>query len=319
MLSNILVYGWYHHGNAGDELFKEAFCNLFPELKFTFTDNLEEDLIDQSEAIFIGGGSFLYAPIKITPKGLSLLKSKPLFYIGVGVETDISPINQDLIKKSKLINIRNDNVNIEHLNTNVISTLDIVYSLKEKVIQSPKKNKSILILPNFAVVPSYKDENWKHASWGYFKSEFAQFLDHLINDGYTVDFFPMCHNLENSDSWAAIEIINFMTNKKDVGLLDPVQGIYNLSSLFSQYEAVITQRYHGIVLSEMTNVPYLSLYHHDKLRPVSHNTGRFMSYYGLCKSQLIDNFPVKTDPTLLIERDIFEELRSKTLHFLSSG
>jgi polysaccharide pyruvyl transferase WcaK-like protein len=324
MLSNILVYGWYSHGNAGDELFKDAFHNLFPELKFTFTDKITSDNLKNAEAVFIGGGSFLNFPLVIENGLLSKLKEKPLFYLGVGSETEIHPVHQDLIKVSKLINIRNS-INlksIKQINDNVICSPDLVYSLLNQVEKSEKINKSILILPNLAVTPQNKDPYWKHSSWNYFKSEFSQFLDFLLEKNYKIDFLPFCFNNETNDQLAAAEIVNHMNNRKINAILPPAYGIKDLSRIMSQYDLIVTQRYHGVVVSEMINVPYISIYHHDKLKPTPENVGLFVSYYGLSKNILIDNFNYiindKFTSTLSIERNIFEDLRKKVLQILSS-
>ena len=66
----ILVYGWYHKNNIGDDLFVEAFNHLFPNFDFTFTDVLHSHLIKEADAIFFGGGSFLYDPPYVSERGL---------------------------------------------------------------------------------------------------------------------------------------------------------------------------------------------------------------------------------------------------------
>ncbi|HYD92182.1 MAG TPA: hypothetical protein VEA37_11935, partial [Flavobacterium sp.] len=80
---NVLVYGWYGSGikNIGDLLFCKFFEHLFPDFNFTYTNVFRTEQIIKSDAIIIGGGSFLYAPINVgkfeTPDGIiSVLKSK---------------------------------------------------------------------------------------------------------------------------------------------------------------------------------------------------------------------------------------------------
>lgn len=319
MLQNILVYGWYSHGNVGDELFKEAYYKLFPELNLTFTDHITPSMLDQADGVFIGGGSFLNFPLNIKPDVIAQLKSKPLFYLGVGSETDIHPMHQELIKQAILINIRNDVglEKIKKLNKNVFVTLDLVYALSDEMISSAKIPNSVLIIPNISVIPQNKDPYWKHVSWNYFKSEFSQFIDFLIKEKCYVDFLPFCVNNNSNDQWAAYEIINHMDNHNGQSVLNPFYGIANVSRVISKYEMVITQRYHGVVISEMMGIPYISIHHHDKLKPTNKNVGKFISYYGTSKGDLIDNFKLKNNiPTLSIERDIIEELKSQILSSL---
>jgi exopolysaccharide biosynthesis predicted pyruvyltransferase EpsI len=229
----------------------------------------------------------------------------------------------ELMQLAKLIAIRSD-VNLDKIlkiNSNTIVIPDIVFSLSEKNLVTKKPN-SILIIPNIAVVPKQQDEHWKHAAWEFFKSEFSQFLNELVKAKYSVDFLSMCNNKECSDSWAAIEIINRMDVRKTKYLLPSTQGIENLSKLISSYEIVITQRFHGIILSEMVKTPYLAIYHHDKLKPTSNLSGEFISFYSLNKNLLLDKikntFDLNFKESLPIERNIFDKLNQLVLDILSS-
>jgi hypothetical protein len=46
---NILVYGWYNHSNLGDDLFEDAFKNLFPDYNFKFQDYIDEKSLKNIE------------------------------------------------------------------------------------------------------------------------------------------------------------------------------------------------------------------------------------------------------------------------------
>src|SRR5579885_2609789 len=103
MKNTILVYGWYNQGNVGDELFKEAFKHLFPEYQFIFIDKITKNSLKDVAAVFIGGGSFLYAPLNMEDGAFELLKQQKLFYIGMGPETAIHNEHVELMKGAKLI------------------------------------------------------------------------------------------------------------------------------------------------------------------------------------------------------------------------
>lgn len=323
--NTILVYGWYGQGNIGDELFKEAFKHLFPEYQFIFTDRITKELLEGTSAVFIGGGSFLFAPLKIEPGALKLLKTKKVFYIGIGAETDIHTNHLELMKIAKLIAIRSS-INLDNIisvNQNTLVIPDIVYSLQSLVQRNLPRDRSVLIIPNTAVVPSWVDPQWKHAAWNYFKSEFAQFLDSLVESKYSINFFAMCQNKKTNDNYAAIEIINYMKNKDSNFLLNNSLGdIKDITHTLSQYSTIITQRFHGIVLSEMVKVPYISLFHHDKLKNCSPNNGSFLSYYGISKSQLLTDFTNsqnKLSTFIPIETNIFDILRTSVIRFINDG
>lgn len=309
MSIRILVYGWYGQGNLGDELFKDSFKNLFPDYHFIFTDHINDSHLHNIDAVFFGGGSFLTDSPKIKETALSLIKKLPIFYIGVGAETQINPTHQELMKLAKLIAIRSSvNLhNIKKINDHTIVIPDLVFSLDHRL--SSKIEKSILVIPNILVVPKWSDPHWMHCSWDYFKNEFSQVLDEYFAQGYRISFMPMCINDQINDQNASIEIINRMSKRRDHFLLDKPRAIDDALKTISKYEIVITQRYHGFVLSQLARTHCLTIHHHDKLK----NTGgNCLSYYGLSKSVLIDQINTIKSSNIVnvlpIDRDIFDNL-----------
>lgn len=301
----VLVYGFYNSRNIGDRLFKLAFQKLFPEYQFTFTDVLTLELLQKFNIIFFGGGSFLDAPINMKENLFPILLGKKIFYIGVGVETDIHSQHLELMKKATLIASRNSSHFVSSLKGLVIP--DLVYALETKNYQ--RKNKSVLILPNAHLISTNSDKLWKYNAWEYFKSEFSQFIDYLIDEKYNISFLPMCEDKNINDVGAAFEIINRL-NKKEYTILSP--NIEEVLQLISTYSIVITQRFHGIVLSEITHTPYISIHHHDKLQYTYPKNGNYISYYNLNKNLLINNF--KNINKFELNREIknkFSELKNK--------
>jgi hypothetical protein len=198
-MHQIVVFGFYSKNNLGDTLFQDAFKFLFPQLNFIFLDHFIEEDVNKASTIFIGGGSFLFSDFGLTDKNIELLKTKNIFYIGVGSETDIHSVHLDLFNVAKLIALRNNHKfeEIKQLNNNTIIIDDLVYCLPaNKIINN---NKKVLILPNISVVPSYNDPSWMHLSWEYFKSEFAQFLDYVIEQDYNIKFLAFCQNRKIHD------------------------------------------------------------------------------------------------------------------------
>lgn len=291
-MKNILVYGFYNKSNIGDDLFAEAFKNLFPQYNFIFINNFNDvELLTRADAVFFGGGSFVYSKINIDANLMPLLNSKKIFYIGIGVENNIHPDHLSLMKNAKLIATRSSFNFVKDINSNAIFVPDIVYSLQKLVNKSVKIDKSVLIMPNIYVVPKWNDAQWKHSSWNYFKSEFSQFLDVLISDGFKINFLAMSSNDTIHDHFASYEIMNMMSNRNiRYQLDDDYQSFADITKLISSYSLVITQRFHGVVLSEMCRVPYLGVHHHDKLKNSIPHECDSISYYGINKQSLLDKF-----------------------------
>lgn len=312
-IKNILVYGWYFHGNLGDDLFIDAFKQLFPNYNFIFRNTLTLKDLYNVDAVFIGGGSLLENRLDTDDETFCELQKHKILYIGVGTETNIHSQHQLLMRRAQLIAIRSpSSINkITSLNSSVIVIPDLVHCLPP--CQSSFKMKhSVLIIPNISLVPKWNDAHWKHVSWDYFKTEFAQFLDQLVNTGHTINFLPMCSSDELDDNNAACEIINKMTRRSNAYLLTRRNNYKAATECISQYEVVISQRYHGIVLANMTQVPCLIIHHHDKLKNM---LGSSVPYYGLSKSilmnSLIETINSKIDLNLPIDRNMFTELIRK--------
>ncbi len=313
----VLVYGYYNKSNLGDDLFEDAFKGLFPNYQFIFTDSIKLNQLDNIDAVFFGGGSFLAESLKASDEAFQELKKRKIFYIGVGSETALDARHRELISLAQLVAVRTArNIeSIRQVNPNSMVIPDLVYSL-EPILLKEKLPKSILVIPNILVVPKWSDPHWKHAAWEYFKIEFAQTLDQLIVDGYKVDFLPFCQNNYLNDSYAAGELIaksNTITKKT---LHDKPGAFQEAIDVISKYRLVITQRFHGNILADIAQVPSLTIYHHDKLRGVK---GISIPYYGLSKAVLLENIKdmiMNYEAVLPIDRDIFRELSQKVDHAL---
>jgi polysaccharide pyruvyl transferase WcaK-like protein len=288
----VLVYGWGGHGNLGDELFQEVFRSLFPTFDFIFTDYLDDKIMEGQKAIFLGGGSFLdqARSIKSSFTNAMLKKPLPLFYLGVGSETNIDPIHWQLLKWARLIVFRSADKleEVKKINQNTLLAPDLVYCHPAASTNKQPISKSILFLPNINIVPNYSEPQWKAAAWSYFKFELSQVLDQLIEDGHTLRFFPMCVSDSQDDNWAAVEVMNKMKRGSHSFLLrERPKTIQETIDLFAGYEIIITQRFHGIVLSEMAKRPCLTIAHHDKL---SVGDPDALSMYGMSKKLFLQQF-----------------------------
>jgi polysaccharide pyruvyl transferase WcaK-like protein len=309
--TNIVVYGWYHQENLGDDLFIEAFKSLFPTFTFNFVNQITVSNLENADAVFIGGGSFLGEPLIFDADSWNLLLTKKIFYLGVGAETNIHPSHYQLLKMAKLVAIRSPSAlkKMKTINDHTTVIPDLVYHLFPKIAESKIEN-SVLVLPNMVVVPSWNDPHWMHAAWDYFKTEFAQFLDGLVRDGFQLNFLPLCTNSEFNDELAASEIIGRMQLRSNQYFLEKKNDFQSITELMSRYNVVITQRYHGIVLAEMSQTSCLTIHHHDKLKTTQ---GFSLPFYGLTKDMLRSKFDqaknAKVTSILPIDRDTFEILQ----------
>lgn len=326
-MKKILVYGWYHQLNIGDDLFMQAFKKLFPNYQFVFTETIKVDDLQGIDAVFIGGGSFLLDRPNITPEALELLKTKKLFYLGVGVEASIHQTHMELMRCAQMIATRSlDQIDrLKLFCPDVMWVPDLVYALQSEVeIAEVRDPRAVLVMPNVSVIPQASDPHWKHAAWQYFKSEFAQFADWLVDNDYHPYFMSMCRGAELDDHWSSSEIIAHMNRRNRFYQIDlqPV-GIQQATCLVSKFGFVITQRFHGLILAEMTRTRYLTIHHHDKLNHPSPGEGKFTSYFNASKHSLISAFEdttkMKFNSTLPIESNIFEAFAERVTGLVENG
>jgi polysaccharide pyruvyl transferase WcaK-like protein len=317
---NILVYGYYgpDKRNAGDMLFTEAFKKLFPEYTFTFTDIITKANLDKVHAVFIGGGSMLDGVPSIEENAIDTLRSTPLFYIGVGADTDIHDQHNALMKIAKLICIRTpkDIDKVRAINPNVMAAPDLTYSLAGEVI-GRHIAKTVLVVPNCHLLPRHSSKLWEKIRWDLFKNEISQALDILVERDYTVRFYGMDQSATMMDEWAAQEIINSMENRNSNYIIRNYYGSKSLMELFKSFEFVITSRYHGVMLSELAETPYISIAHHSKLMGAGYRAGCFLTMAEASKDRLLKgvetlNTQVKAD----IQPSDFAELRKRVKDIL---
>ena len=289
-MTNILVVGFYNKANIGDELFKDAFKQLFPQHSFTFVDRIDVAALADVQFVIFGGGSLLDGKPAISADALELLKTKTLLYIGVGAETAIHPIHIELIKQAKLVALRSnegyEKVRLLCINTIVIP--DLVFALTQRPIIPKRIPGSILVLPNISVVPNWQSKHWEHTHFENLRLEFSQVLDSCIEDGYTIRFLPFSTHPKSSDNAAATEIINSMKWRNENYKVSCAQTFAAITEMMSKFELVITARFHGIVLAEMLKIPYIAICHHDKLSSAAIQNGLYTSYYGMNKRCILD-------------------------------
>lgn len=316
-MATALVYGWYGRGNAGDELMKHALVGMLRPRGFelSFVDKIGvPQLLDYDkpegyvDAVIFGGGSILYGEPNVTPEAMALLLEGkiPVFYVGVGVETHVHPKHQALMNAARLVMARERDMP------------DLAFSLPrpDHVISHPPRG--LLVVPNIEVVPVWSDPHWKHLAWERYKDEFAQALDQLIDGGVEVSFLLMCSNLHMEDAWAASEL---MARLKRRGVQKRVfkAGGIEVLTLLQRHEAIVTQRYHGIILAEMAGVPYVSIDHHDKLKNATPSRGIHLPYHGVRKDELVVSIEKSLNSTLSpyqVPRQVYDDLADRIVGFV---
>jgi polysaccharide pyruvyl transferase WcaK-like protein len=299
-MASALVYGsFYGRGNVGDELMAAALRGMFEPrgVDLKFVDSLRGTEVATADAVIIGGGSFLFAKPDMDEFARKLLLEhhRPVFYLGVGLETDIHEDHRKLIGIARALITRSaaDNIPDADWARRAHSLPDLSYSLPQvSALRDEMSEQSLLVIPNVEVIPTHVDPHWMHVGWERFKDEFAQFLDDLIDRAnVNPTFLLMCKNSRQDDRWAAHELIARMRHRStEFNIVQGHNDCLGMTSFISGFKVVMTQRYHGIVLAQMSAVPHVSLDHHDKLKTVWPRKGVSLPYHGATKTQFLEAY-----------------------------
>jgi len=258
-------------------------------IELKFTDSITASELIASDGVIFGGGSILYGRPQIDAQAWQTLMDgqRPVFYVGIGMETAVHDMHHALLKRARAVVTRSPRWNAS-LATNIYGMPDLVYYLPTS--EGMPAGKDLLVVPNMETVPTHLDAHWKHNAWEHFKDEFAQFLDQSIEElGLNPVFLLMCKNDRMDDRWAAHEIIARMkhrSTKFDIIQAPPDSVL--MTGLMEGFKVVITQRYHGIVLAQMAGVPHVSIDHHDKLKDAWPRKGISIPYYGFAKQHAVE-------------------------------
>ena len=284
------VFGWYGHGNLGDEAFKPAIQSLLPGVDLTFGDHLPYD-INTYDFLWIGGGSFLESPIS----GASHVNI-PIGFVGVGLSNALHKSNRLLLKKADLVLVR-DSLS-KDVWTKATVVPDLVFLTDTLFTHCPQKK--ITILMNDFITPTESFPDWKFIAYYWFVSEFGGVCNDLIAAGYSLQFLPMGVGGVD-DRRCAAAIVGRIRNKSNVNwMLEPVTSEGLLKEI-SESEFVITMRFHGMVYSTLVGTPFICIHSHDKMLSFGQDVGweGLVNYYGFTKQRFMEVLSKIPDNELL--------------------
>ena len=314
-MAQALVYGWYGRNNVGDELMRSALEDMFEPngLSLRFVDRLVGTEVEATDAVIFGGGSILYDAPDCDQRAWELMSrnERPVFYLGVGMETNIHAMHLQFMAVARSLITRSETWP-KHLN-NVYAIPDLVYALSGSTPEITGSN--VLVIPNVEVLPTWSDPHWMHVGWERFKDEMAQALDVICTDrGAPPTFLLMCKNPTQDDRWVAHEIISRMRSRSTLfNVLQAQPTAPGLTALISEFKVVITQRYHGIVLAQMSGVPHISIDHHDKLKKAWPRKGISLPYHGFTKDALLQAYDLAAATPreqIRVSREMYDRLAS---------
>jgi len=284
----IFVLGWYGHGNLGDEAFRPAIKNLFPDQQFQFGDHIPDKINQDYDELWVGGGSFLDQRLKNIE-----LVTIPIGFIGVGIGHTVEPHNLAALRRAKFVIVR-DHVSVRRC-PNAYFAPDVVFSRKDlhAVPRPANTQKNVVVLLNDFFYPGWECPEWKSFSFYRFSQEFAKVCESFASEGYWIKFLPMCVTTDIDDRKIAGALISRMkTKSKAVWYTDKIITEHFMMDQIAKADVVITQRLHGAIYAMIAQRPVVVIRAHDKLAGLLEDTqwSGHLDYYGFTDKEFFDVF-----------------------------
>jgi len=263
----VVILGFYHRNNLGDELFKQVFYESLENHNLTFLNPDDIPKIpDGTDIIICGGGDIIndYFLSKIKPlvkNALSVNSKIKVYAIGVGFEYQ-STICDDYLEIFDFVVTRTREITQAKLEliTPIIYAPDITTSLS---------------LPRFDLNLNFSLNLSLNTKVGVFLASpvfnYSQGIEIVktIKNKYTPRLYSMNTHTQN-----AKECDIFLNNyiKYQIDYQDPFyeshnlfhNGIYvdhdfNHFSVFNEFEIAVCCRFHSVILSIMTETPFVCI------------------------------------------------------------
>lgn len=294
--TKVASVGWFNHNNCGDEAFRVALKELFPNCIFTHYSNLLKnvDEINKADYLLIGGGNIVSHDFL---KGLDKI-TVPYSFIGIGLVKD-SPL--ELLAKAENVIVRDPNSLglAKDKVPNAVCMPDITFSLKpnkeaglkllHNLAKLDPKKPTLGIFLNDCVSARFDSSILKFIEAEKAKLELSRFLESL---NYNLVFVPMSC-APPDDRRISLDVIGKMAKgyKHSCVLvpLDPTECL----NLISALDMSINMRLHSSIFCTINGIPFIDILHHDKSKGYLQSIDYAdygIDYYSLNLKTLHDTF-----------------------------
>lgn len=264
---DIVVYGWYHHLNIGDESYKISIPKAFPQHKFYFTNNFKDEYKDK--CVILGGGNV------VTEDFVRPLKDVQNKYC-LSVNADLN--NYHLFKEFKFSYVR-DLKSFELLQSKGIKNCKYIPDISTCLSGDPNNgralvkkfyddaeqelySKLIVVIVNGHLVYGKPDLLARdYLTFFKFSQDLAKTMDET---SASFLFLPMSTKPPWDDritnSWVSSRCKFW---KKNHVLYDKL-SVQSTLDIISCADLVISTRLHSSIFSCTSGVPFIDVLHHDK-------------------------------------------------------
>lgn len=294
MAKNILVTGWFGHGNCGDESYKLAFPAVFPGYNFQFVERIPKQ--HQADAYILGGGNVL-SPAFLDQ--YQLIKDKPKHLVSVSAFGEVDAKLLQGFDQVLVRDVRSKKI-LEGKGIKCTLMPDIAFSFQSEPEEGYMKlrsmfqtenlklyNKIVTIIVNAYVAASNPDVRKSKDEFAFlsFCYDLAEIMD---NTAASFVFIPFCTRGPADDrianSWVASKCKYW---DKNMVVYDKL-SVQDTLNIIGASDAVVSMRLHSSIFSCVANTPFVDITHHDKnlgfLETIG-KTDRSISYWNFDKEK----------------------------------
>jgi polysaccharide pyruvyl transferase WcaK-like protein len=303
------VVGWYGKNNIGDEAYKTAFCELWPETNFVFSDEPVE-----ADYHILGGGDV------ISPTFVNKLKS-PFSVMSVAMP---SHADAKSLSRADRIWVRDqvslDNANNLGLKAELVP--DFAFALDPKPADGLVKlkasfrkedlelySKKIAVIVNSHVSATHNSLAWKYIQFERFTWDLANVAD---NFSASFVFMPFGTSFPWDDRTAAAAVASKCKFWKKNQIMYDRMSVQDTLNVISACDACISMRLHSSIFATIGATPFVDITHNHKNPNYLETIKRSdwgIPYQSFCKSTL------KSELTKRVEANREESIKlQETYH-----
>lgn len=316
-MKRVLILGYYDKLNFGDDIFKYVFKKyIFNKNEFelhiynldTLDDIIKQHENDPYEYIIIGGGDLIndyYFNSENIQKFRDNFANIPILFYGIGLSY-LSMLPALDIGDYFFMRNKNDyySVSARFSNNYTFYTPDLAYfllnesSLKtyknQKVITPAQQLKIGVCLPYTWFVNNNDESNVFFMEMSELIGELSK--KHLI---YIVPF-DTSNNPKNSDLillqklQSILRLYEFNSNSEQrIFYINSTNDITSMINIFKGFDCVLASRYHSVIMSILTDTPFISLYTTRKVENIKSEVNSNLYNFFIPLDKDVNGIPIK--------------------------
>jgi polysaccharide pyruvyl transferase WcaK-like protein len=259
---NIPILGWYHQQNVGDEAFKDVFRAAIrdadPSVTVSFHTPFNALQSPPPDKVILGGGDVVrpFYLQKIPPQ----VKIFPLG-VGLGYQSEIELLEKASVPFALFRN-RDDVELARDRGITADYAPDLTFFLNKpdpvQIIMKEGKTLGVFLSDEISPTSERKETCGEYMYYEYFKWELASILD-VLSEYYNIVLVAFSTTTSIHDHRLSLDIYQRMSARDRVSFVTQSLSMAQALWLISQFNLVISMKFHGIMFAVNQGVPFINI------------------------------------------------------------